>query len=410
MFIEITTPQNPLRLENTLRPYKRGEQPFTPKQPKNPRINHHKKNIYDTLQIIANLPKEQQAQYKNIILSTFDHREQPTDTILLGKKLAVANGFEDELNAILTHDPMQDTTNGILYASAPNKIAAYIITDRTIYPSNYPENIHLICANDEVNLLDTNFSTVKSLKFKDGAEVYLYNCQNLPETLDLSMCDNVDLSYTNLSTIKSLRFKEGAEVRLAHCKNLPADLDVSMCNAIYLNDTDLSNVKSLRFKEGTEVDLSYCENLPETLDLSMCDNVDLSYTDLSAIKSFRFKDGATVNLSYCENLPADLDVSMCDQIYLNDTDLSAIKSFRFKDGATVNLSYCENLPADLDVSMCDQIYLNDTDLSTVKTQKFKNKQQLNESSVKIPENWQGKITYTDEQSPVYPKLKKIFTR
>ncbi len=359
MFIEITTPQNPLRLENTLRPYKRGEQPFTPEAAQQIlQSTNHKKNIYDTLQIIASLPKEQQAQYKNIILSAFDHREQPTDTILLGKKLAASHNFEDELNAILTHDPMQDTTGCVIYASAPNQIAAVISADRTIYPSNYPENIHLICANDKVTLCDTNFSTVKSLKFKDGAEVYLSYCQNLPETVDLSMCDNVDLSYTDLSTIKSLRFKEGAEVNLSYCKNLPETLDVSMCDEVDLSETDLSPVKSLKFKEGSAVYLWKSKNLPETIDLSICDKVNLSHTNLSTVKSLKFKEGAEVDLYNSENLPADLDVSLCDQIYLNDSDLS-----------------------------------------TVKTLKFKNKQQLRDSKAKCPDNWQGNIIYTDNNSP-----------
>ena len=369
MFIAITTPQNPLRLENTLRPYKRGEQPFTPEAAQQIlESTNHKKNIYDTLQIIANLPKEQQAQYKNIILSAFDHREQPTDTILLGKKLAVANGFEDELNAILTHDPMQDTINNVIYASASNQIAAVISADENPDFSQYPEDIALICANEEVNLCDTNFSTVKSLKFKKGAKVNLSSGKNLPETLDLSMCDKVDLSYTNLSTVKTLKFKEGAEVDLYNSKNLPADLNVSTCDKVRLSCTDLSAIKTLKFKDGTEVDL---------------------YNS--------------------ENLPANLDVSMCDKVYLNCTNLSGIKSLKFKDGAEVNLSGCQNLPANLDFSMCNRVRLFQTDLSPVKSLKFKNKQQLKESDAEFPKNWQGKIQYSNDLQLIN-KLNSRFNR
>ena len=225
MFIAITTPQNPLRLENTLRPYKRGEQPFTPEAAQQIlESTNHKKNIYDTLQIIANLPKEQQAQYKNIILSTFDHREQPAETILLGKKLAASHNFKDELNAILTHDPMQDPKDGVIYASAPNKIAAYIHTssDNPDDLSQCSEDITLLCTNYNVDLCDTNFSTVKTLKFKEGAKVYLCYSENLPETLDFSMCDNIILFKADLSQTQTLTFKNKQQQQNSNIA-IPAD-------------------------------------------------------------------------------------------------------------------------------------------------------------------------------------------
>ncbi len=187
---------------------------------------------------------------------------------------------------------MQDTTNGIIYAAASNQIAAYIHTssDNPDDLSQCSEDITLLCTNYNVDLCDTNFSTVKTLKFKEGAKVYLCYSENLPETIDVSMCDNVYLNGTNLSTVKSLKFKEGAEVDLSGCLNLPADLDVSMCNQIYLNGTDLSTIKTLEFKEGASGELTYSENLPETLDVSMCDNIILFKAGLSQTQTLTFKN------------------------------------------------------------------------------------------------------------------------
>ncbi len=369
MFIEITTPQNPLCLENTLRPYKRGEKPFSPEVARQIlQSTNHKKNIYDTLQLIANLPKEEQADYKDIILSTFDHREQPADTLLLAKKLAASHNFEDELNAILTHDPMQDTENGIIYASAPNKIATVISVDKKPCPSEYPEDITLICTNDDLLFLFYDFSKVKSLRFKKGASIDIRNSWGFPETLDLPMYSKIHFYKANLSTVKTLEFKKGAEADLIECRNLPETIDLSMCDEVNLSYADLSTVKTLKFKEGAKADLINCRNLPETLDLSMCDKVNLSYADLSTVKTLKFKEGAKADLINCPNLPETLDVSMCDNITLSKAGLSQTKTLTFK-----------------------------------------NKQQQTKSGLEIPENWQGKITYTDEQSPL-SRLKSIFTR
>ncbi len=57
MFIEITTPQNPIKVENTLRPYKRGERSFTPEVARHIlQSTNNPKNIKDTLRLIAACP------------------------------------------------------------------------------------------------------------------------------------------------------------------------------------------------------------------------------------------------------------------------------------------------------------------------------------------------------------------
>ena len=63
------------------------------------------------------------------------------------------------------------------------------------------------------------------------------------------------------------------------------------------------------------------------------------------------------------------------------------------------------LPSDLDVSMCDIVQMNNTDISKVKELKFKNKKQMEDSKLKIPEGWKGKIVYTDDekQMPIISK-------
>ena len=59
----------------------------------------------DLLKLIAAFPKEEQGQFKDVVLTVFDkerdERYQPNEIVVLGKKLAVSGGYEKELNHVL---------------------------------------------------------------------------------------------------------------------------------------------------------------------------------------------------------------------------------------------------------------------------------------------------------------------
>ncbi len=59
----------------------------------------------DLLKLIAAFPKEEQGQFKDVVLTVFDkerdERDQPNEIVVLGKKLAVSGGYEKELNHVL---------------------------------------------------------------------------------------------------------------------------------------------------------------------------------------------------------------------------------------------------------------------------------------------------------------------
>ncbi len=290
MFIAITTPQNPLRLENFLRPYKRGEQQFTPEAAQQIlESTNHKKNIYDTLQLIASLPQEEQTQYKEIILSTFDHREQPTDTILLGKKLAASHSFENELNTLLNITPVY-----VSAAIQPKNVIT--CSDENPNLADFPEDAVIIFANDKVDLsgmlkCGSDNAPLKSVKFKEGTKLNLSNNECLPENLDVYIlkCDEVDLSHSALRYYHSgatqyfqyslLTFKEGSRVNLQDCRLLSQKLDVSKCADVNLSNTDLSRINTIvcsgnaNFENAT---LPACK-----LDISKCDTVNLKNLKVS---------------------------------------------------------------------------------------------------------------------------------
>ena len=81
-------------------------QPFTPEKARAiVDITNAPPFMRDLLKLIAAFPKEEQGQFKDAVLTVFDKerdwRDQPSEIVLLGKKLAVSGGYEKELNQVL---------------------------------------------------------------------------------------------------------------------------------------------------------------------------------------------------------------------------------------------------------------------------------------------------------------------
>ena len=273
--------------------------------------------------------------------------------------------------------------------------------------TNLPKDLD-VSMFEEVDLSCCDLRGI-NLKFREGAKVYLTGATNLPHDLDVSMCDWVALDKCNLEGI-NLKFREGGRVYLADATNLPHDLDVSMCDEVNLSWCDMEG-NNLKFKEGARVYLCGVENLSKDLDVSMCDKVDLGKCFLEGVNlkfkegakvyyveglNLKFKEGASVSLSEAKNLPMNLDVSMCDEVDLGGCDLEGI-NLKFREGAKVYLGKAKNLSKDLDVSMCNEVNMTGANVSNVKELKFKNEEQMRKSKVKIPEDWKGKIIYTDDE-------------
>ena len=91
--------------ENNKEFYPAGKdgQPFTPEKAcAIVDITNAPPFMRDLLKLIAAFPKEEQEQFKDVVLTVFDkerdERDQPNEIVVLGKKLAVSGGYEAELN------------------------------------------------------------------------------------------------------------------------------------------------------------------------------------------------------------------------------------------------------------------------------------------------------------------------
>jgi uncharacterized protein YjbI with pentapeptide repeats len=312
--------------------------------------------------------KEEILPYKDFIVSCVYSREISEEALANLREMATLCGCDkefEEANGKPKFYGKFDCNNTI------------IVKSREEFEALEGEDLKVYFDADKVVLSNSDdFSKVKGIKIKDGAEVELSCVKNLPECFDVSGCSKVNFSYCDLEGL-SLKFREGAKVFLWWSKNLPKDLDISMCDKVDLKYCDLSGVKEIKFREGAEVILNDSKNLPEVLDISMCDKVDLRYCDLSGVKEIKFREGAEVNLWEAKNLPEVLDLSVCSKVNLSWCDLSGVKEIKFKEGAEIQLFDAKNLPEYLDFSQCSGVDLSECNMMGVKKVKFRDREQKN---------------------------------
>ena len=428
MFVDIETPKTPLKITNILTAYDKGVVIKGVRQsPKKltPEVcldilksTNYPRCIRDVLQLIANLPASEQAQFKDVVLATFDNREQPEPIFQLGQEIAEKSGYGIEFAKLkkMKEGPYlfseADAQKCYMCFKSEFTDEDFSAYDKVIFFSHdkiqfgyrvkFPKNMEIpnaseVCFYDEEEALGVNLDGAQSIRFKDGAKVVLKGAVNVPVDMDFSCCDEVDLSYCDLSEQPHLRFKEGATVSLYNAKKLPPNLDFSQCDAVSLGWCDLSSQPNLRFKEGAKVFLCNAKNLPPNLDFSMCSRVDLEECDLSEQPNLCFKDGASVDLSGAKNLPKHLDVSPCAEVDLTECDLQGQPNLRFKDGAVVDLRDAYNLQGKLDFSMCEEVNLERCSLWAVQKLVFKNREQMEKSQAHLPYDWKGKLVFADEQ-------------
>ena len=428
MFVDIKHPKSPLKIANILTAYDKGVVVKGVRQPKEkltPEVcfdilksTNYPRCIRDVLQLIAKLPDEEQVQFKDVVLACFYNREQPEPIFQLGQDLAEKSGYGIEFAKLkkIKEGPYlyseADAQKCYMCFKSEFTDEDFSAYDRVIFLSDekiqFGENVKFPKNMEIPNSSDVSFDNkkpwqicnlqgVQGIRFKDGAKVNLKGAENLPSNLDFSQCDEVNLGECDLSEQPNLRFKEGASVDLSGAKNLPENLDFSCCDEVDLSYCNLIGQPNLRFKKGAKVNL--CDAaLPPNLDFSHCAVVNLRYCDLSSQPNLRFKDGAKVSLYDAKNLPVNLDVSCCDEVNLGWCDLSEQSNLRFKDGAKVDLYSAENLPANLDFSMCSKVNLTDCRrFGAVKELVFKNRQQMVDSCAELPDDWKGKIVFTDEE-------------
>lgn len=430
MFVDIVDSKGAIAVENILTPYKKGRLSSDKKTrlPKEPitvdvcmeilKSTNYARNIKDMLRCIAELPEDEQAPFKDVVLAVFDKREQPNDVLVLGKKLAAAHGFEEALGEVVLQDEDQE-----YLASSPFRVWTYrtqssdirgcfslgaydrllCLSDKSILLGTDPQDSQysqyseapqmpaiIEAPNSRVVILDDcNSAKLRKISLKEGGGLYLRHLKPWPQELDVLQCAQVHLDMGDFPTA-DWKYKPDAlclqTIGQFYDRNRGASFDgvvdlsayggVILAHGNYGADTkfvfrDGARVKLYDFvhEEGEQVqDLRM---LPDGLDVSNCSQVEIEYDDISNLKNLRFRDGAKVSLTKAHKLPDNLDFSQCDEVNLEGCDLANQPNLRFKKGAKVCLANVKNLPPDIDLSECDEVDLSGYDLSKLSQVRFK---------------------------------------
>ena len=146
-----------------------------------------------------------------------------------------------------------------------------------------------------LKLHHVNLDNCKSMVFEqdEGANpgvLWMQECQNLPNSLDLSTFNQVDINHCDLKNVEDIKFGNSLSVKLFDVRNFPQKLDFSDAKVVFLDDCDFSGVKSIVFGECDKADLSGAKNLPKVLDFSKCKNLVLDGCDFEGVETIYFKD------------------------------------------------------------------------------------------------------------------------
>ena len=424
MFVDIEDFKGAIAVENILMPYKKGrlssdKKSRLPKEPITPQVcmdilksTNYARNIKDMLLCITELPQEEQAQFKDVVIATFDNREQPQTILDLGQELAQASGYMEEFEQVQKIEKgdviLSDSTSAKVFTSndmlflmkdfsAYQKVICLYEGEITFYKDvKFPKILE--CPNaSKVDLTECDLQGLSNIILKKGACVDLRRSQNLPPQLDVSMCTDVCLAGCDLSPLSHLAFAPEACVDLRNVKNLPPQLDVSKCSRIFLEGCDLSAQPNLAFAPEAEVNFKNVRNLPPDLDFSHCQAVVLSGCDLSNQADMFLYNGAVLLLNRITNIPPRLDFSVCSKVQVSESDLSGCEKLDFREGAKVTLLQVYKFPEEVDFSKCAEVIALECDFSAVKKLVLKNHDQIKYIKSCLQENWNGEIVYTQAE-------------
>ena len=441
MFEDIVDFKSPLAIENMLTPYKKGRLLNGIRQPKEPitpdvcmeilRSTNYARNIKDMLFCVAELPLEEQASFKEVILATFDNREQPNDVLILGKKLAIANAFEEEFNKTC-----QKKGKTLLLSS--NRLArAYIAQDNIleyIDLSGYDKLLYEGKNNFKLQFMDylpsiieapycsvigfeqVSIKGVKKIVTNENCEAYFTNLREYERDLDLSTCvavcvgindvdllktwkcarerlvffrreyyfsdklldlsyfDNVQFSGCNFEKNAKILFRDGAKFKAYYVHQFPDGMDFSQFEVFETVGCNFQNQPNVKFRKGAKIDLGFAQNLPSNLDFSECAKVDLASCDLRDYDTLKLAPNVILNLSGARNLPNDIDFSQCAEVTLDECDWERQPHPYFKNARKViakSMGYTKVLTEASCIENCDELMLDTCDFSNFKSLKPK---------------------------------------
>ena len=398
MFVDIENFKSPLAIENLLIPYKRGrlapdKKSYLPKEPITPDVcwevlksTNAPRSIKDMLSCIADLPPSEQAQFKDVVLSTFDNREQPDEVLELGKILAETNGYMQEF------DENREYKEGDFLVSMAKPAKSYLhLKGLGILSEDFSHYDMLICRGGTPYFAYVK-KMPKTLKFEDcvtvrleqnalqgleniycckvdtlyisgGESLYKIGGDVTLKRIELDDCDMVTLNNMVFTQSQNLKFSNVNNLKLANLKNfsMPSSF-VDLSSVILDNVVFDEHVKSLKFQNMTGVQINNVY-APDVVELENVKSF-AANADFNATKTLRLKNVKKVDLSAAKNL-SDIIVSGSERIDFAYANFTSDSHLELKDIAHVSISYVSQMPNTLTVTNCTKFEAFRTDFNGV---------------------------------------------
>ena len=397
MFVGIEDYKGAIAVENILTPYKKGrlapdKKTRLPKEPITPEVcmevlrsTNYARNIKDMLECIADLPKAQQAQFKDVVLATFSNREQPSDVLFLGKKLAYVSGYTKEFYAV------KELKAGDFIASAVKPAKSYLhLKGLGHLPEDLSEYEELVCRGGSPEFVYVK-KMPKTLKFENCMTARLD--ANALEGVENIVCHKVDTlslkgrqwyekgggealkrlecADCDFITLENITFAQSPAVEISGCNNLalrwlknfsqPEVFDGMAY--VMLNEIEFADLKKpLKFHniDGLQIHKSY---LPETVEFENVQSL-VSNADFEATKTVNFNNMQKLDLSSAKNLP-DVVVEGGKYVELNHAEFRSDSKVVFNDVTDAKMSYVKKMPKALTVAKCRRFEAYQTDFKDV---------------------------------------------
>ena len=397
MFVGIEDYKGAIAVENILTPYKKGrlapdKKTRLPKEPITPEVcmevlrsTNYARNIKDMLECIADLPKAQQAQFKDVVLATFSNREQPSDVLFLGKKLAYVSGYTKEFYAV------KELKAGDFIASAVKPAKSYLHLKGLGYlPEDLSEYEELVCRGGSPEFVYVK-KMPKTLKFENcmtarldanalegvenivchkvdtlslkGRQWYEKGGGEALKRLECADCDFITLENITFAQPPAVEFSGCNHLALRWLKNFSQPEVFDGMAYVMLNEIEFADLKKpLKFHniDGLQINKSY---LPETVEFENVQSL-VSNADFEATKTVNFNNMQKLDLSSAKNLP-DVVVEGGKYVELNHAEFRSDSKVVLNDVTDAKMSYVKKTPKALTVAKCRRFEAYQTDFKDV---------------------------------------------
>ena len=368
MFVDIENFKSSLALENILMPYKKGrlspdKKTRLPKDPITPDVclevlksTNNPRYIKDMLQCIKELPVSEQVKFEDLVLATFNEREQPDDILQIGRELAFDGLYMPAFAKVI------DT-----------KKSYWIFSHR-----DKADKLKLLTM-DEVrkNPFLSAYTGVRIIDKKAELEAAI----DFPRFLDLTEVDDATLIYPDLSAVEQIFLKKGGKVEFHTVENLPHSFNLANPADVKLVNTDIQNCKPLMFALGAKVVMDGVRHIHPKSSFYNCADVTIKDCRLSGLDRLRFQHNAKVTLDTISDLPRSFDVSRCKYLSFTKVNFDGIEELKFRKGAEVRFFRAFNIPPRTHYENLTALRFSAVDCSKCTDFNFQNIEELSFSSM-----------------------------